>query len=200
MIFTSQWISVWLNLAEVVVFQIGTSPVRVSRHRHVSWAFSIDIVPQHIQLLTCIRSQAVMAGSARSTPASNPPTLKKSTSTSMSSSQGQKTIVGFFQKKSMNSSIYQLDGLPPAAGTATRGPSSSLTPAPSSDALEEPESFVKAPSAPDNIGTENGLPSPTTPANAIQVGKATGNNGSLHYNSPSRKVSQSSRFLAFYSN
>ncbi|KAL9001712.1 MAG: hypothetical protein Q9188_005324 [Gyalolechia gomerana] len=128
-----------------------------------------------------------MAGPTRSTPAGQPPTLKKSSSSGLSGSKNQKTLMGFFQKKPLNSSPCETNGLPPVNGSATRGYSSSLTPAPSSDALEEPDSLLKV-SSPKDIGLANGLPSPVTPAIVAVTGQSTGANGLLHFNSPSRKA------------
>ncbi|KAL9024700.1 MAG: hypothetical protein Q9196_006318 [Gyalolechia fulgens] len=128
-----------------------------------------------------------MAGPIRSTPASQPPALKKSSSSGQSGNKNQKTIMGFFQKKPSDSSPREINGLPPVNGSVTRGPSSSLTPAPSSDALEEPDSPLKAPN-PKNIGFANGLPSPVTPAGVAVAGQSTSANGLLPFNSPSRKA------------
>ena len=147
-----------------------------------------------------------MAGSARlpqSAPAATPPLLKKSTSGSQSS-KDQKSILGFFQKKASEVPKTASTAQSKANGTALplnrsrrttlpkpplRGSSSSLTPAPSSDALEEPDEF--------SIGVDDlvaaddftGLPSPITPAiSAINVGTLKEEDVSSSFNSPSRKV------------
>ncbi|KAL9596859.1 MAG: hypothetical protein Q9219_005529 [cf. Caloplaca sp. 3 TL-2023] len=96
--------------------------------------------------------------------------------------------MGFFQKKSSDSSPPESNRLLPVNGSATRGPSSSLTPAPSSDAIEEPESFQKAPGRPKAAGLANGLPSPVTPASVMVNEMDEGTDALLHFNSPSRKA------------
>ena len=133
-----------------------------------------------------------MAGTTRSTPPGPPPTLKKSSSSSQSF-KNQKSITGFFQKKPSSTSTSELGNLPPINGSklpfsgkaATRGPSSSLTPAPSSDGPEEPQSYEKMPQQLNGTASANGLPSPITPASAVNDGEV---HGSSHFNSPSRKV------------
>lgn len=96
--------------------------------------------------------------------------------------------MGFFQKKPLSSPAHGLDGLPAGNGSATRGPSSSLTPAPSSDPVEEPESLRKVPVKVEDNGLAVGLPSPITPANAAVLNKEDNIDGSLQFDSPSRKV------------
>lgn len=97
--------------------------------------------------------------------------------------------MGFFQKKPSNTPTRTVHGLPAASGSVTRGTSSSLTPAPSSDPPEETETFRKAPGHLNGDASTNGLPpSPITPATAAVIGKDTVANGSVHFSSPSRKV------------
>lgn len=128
-----------------------------------------------------------MAGPLKTTPSSQPPSLKKSSSSQ--SSKNQKTIMGFFNKKPSDTPPRNPNELPTVNGSATRGHSNSLTPAPSSDPPEEPGSAQKATIRQVNGTSQaNGLPSPITPANASGIEANT--NGSLHFNSPSRKVSQ----------
>ena len=140
------------------------------------------------------------------TPTANPPSLKKSTSGSQSS-KDQKSILGFFQKKSddasrkgataqlkVNSSTLPLNG--PRKTTLpkglARGSSQSLTPAPSSDALEEPDEEEKGQ---DNLAATNGATgpmSPITPAvSAIGVDALDEDGFPSSFNSPSRKASTS---------
>ncbi|KAL8801615.1 MAG: hypothetical protein Q9182_004345 [Xanthomendoza sp. 2 TL-2023] len=127
----------------------------------------------------------------RSTPSGPPPSLTKSSSSQ--SSKNQKSITGFFQKKSSNNHPTASDGLPTihastlsvSTKTAMRGPRSSLTPAPSSDAVEEPQSHQQLPTCLNDVGAANGLPSPVTPASAVEIGSV---NGLSHFNSPSRKA------------
>ncbi|KAL8773667.1 MAG: hypothetical protein Q9209_001433 [Squamulea sp. 1 TL-2023] len=133
-----------------------------------------------------------MAAPTSSTPPDPLPTLRKSSSTQ--SSKNQKSIVGFFQKKPSNTPKSELSSLPPINGskpypqgkTASRGPSSSLTPAPSSDGPEEPQSHQKMPIQLNGTTSANGLPSPVTPANTVLNNGEV--NGSMHFNSPSRKA------------
>ncbi|KAL8814089.1 MAG: hypothetical protein Q9223_006660, partial [Gallowayella weberi] len=132
-----------------------------------------------------------MAQPMRSTPSAPLPSLKKSSSSQ--SSKNQKSITGFFQKKSSNNDTTPLDGLPTInrsklsalTKTATQGPRSSLTPAPSSDAIEEPQSDQQLPSRLNGIGAANSLPSPITPASGVETGSV---NGLSQFNSPSRKA------------
>ncbi|KAI4098939.1 MAG: hypothetical protein L6R37_006237 [Teloschistes peruensis] len=128
-----------------------------------------------------------MAGPTATTPAARPPALKKSASSS--SAKNQQTIMGFFQKKAAKAPEPASDRLPIVNGSTrtikleTRGPSSSLTPAPNSDGPDGSPGIKLR-----NIGSSNGLPSPITPASASINGADTGVNGSLHFNSPSRKA------------
>ncbi|KAL8946474.1 MAG: hypothetical protein Q9222_007135 [Ikaeria aurantiellina] len=143
-----------------------------------------------------------MAGHSRSTPPGQPPTLKKSSSSSQSS-KNQKSIMGFFQKKPSGTPTPALVQLPTINGSvksakasssafstkvATRGPSSSLTPAPSSDAMEEPEDLESTSDHPNGLRAVNGLPSPITPASMVANGEDAMVNGSVAFNSPSRKA------------
>ncbi|KAL8684310.1 MAG: hypothetical protein Q9218_008343 [Villophora microphyllina] len=142
-----------------------------------------------------------MAGSISTPPAGQPPALKKSSSST--STKNQQSIMGFFQKKTVKDPESTLNGLPVVNGsrasvkahsptlstkTAMRGPSSSLTPAPSSDGPEEPPSTRKPSIRSKNIGSSNGLPSPITPASASIERADTAVKGALHFNSPSRKA------------
>ncbi|KAL9625947.1 MAG: hypothetical protein Q9204_007708, partial [Flavoplaca sp. TL-2023a] len=132
-----------------------------------------------------------MAGATRTTPPGPPPSLKKSSSSSQSS-KNQKSITGFFQKKPSSTSASQLglplindSKLPLSSKPAARGPSSSLTPAPSSDPVEPVESPQIMPKKLNDVGSANGLPSPITPASA---GLNETANASSLFNSPSRKA------------
>jgi len=143
-------------------------------------------------------------GNEISTP--KPPSIQKSSSSSQSNPvKNQKTLLGFFQKKggpfpSHTSNVNAIsngafESLPtPAAKKSFKEnkpvSSASLTPVPSSDAIEIPSpqsSETRLP--PEGRNKENGLPSPITPAS----GGAT--NGLLkeevervELSSPSRKV------------
>jgi len=129
-----------------------------------------------------------------------PPTLKKSTSNSQSSGKNQKSILGFFQKRTT-------DALQPTVNEASRlnGPSTtqnglgkkklvqrssvkttqSLTPIASSDGpaddLDEDDMEV------DSVGKSNGIRLPITPASA-RPAKAVPSSSAVTFSSPSRKV------------
>lgn len=132
---------------------------------------------------------------AASTP--NPPSLRKSTSGSQSS-KDQKSILGFFQKKSVeaprlgSAAQSQTNGPRKATlpkGTA-RGSSQSLTPAPSSDALEAPDDQENRQYTLASADNVIGLPSPITPAvSAVGAAAFEGDDIPSSFNSPSRKVS-----------
>lgn len=132
---------------------------------------------------------------AQSSPAA-PPTLKKSTSSSQSM-KNQSSIQSFFSKKAP--SINPAHGTPNIGQASAsngiphrnpksapnRGSSQSLTPAPSSDALEPPSSpsdEIKIKKEP----TGHGLPSPVTPANGDVPSEEASE--TIVYSSPSRKV------------
>ena len=148
-----------------------------------------------------------MAGPSKfsdSSPAAPPPTLKKSMSGSQSS-KNQKSILGFFQKRAADSPQPPIHGTSKLNGPSTqtdgvakkilakrpaRGSSQSLTPAPSSDALEELDVQDEEAYKKEMLDKENGLPSPITPVPGL------GGDGSpdiepsssLNFSSPSRKV------------
>ncbi|KAL8741582.1 MAG: hypothetical protein Q9190_005831 [Brigantiaea leucoxantha] len=145
-----------------------------------------------------------MADTSRNStsPPINPPSLKKSLSNSQSG-KTQKSIVGFFQKRSLESSASPTPALPRINGTslpvngvtskrlakrATRGPSSSLTPAPSSDAIEELLADSKPCLGVMGNAQVNGLPSPITPASCSTARNEEGDQELLQFNSPSRKA------------
>lgn len=151
-----------------------------------------------------------MASTSKISPPSStpkPPTLKKSSSGSQSS-KSQKSITGFFQKKPPGTPrenarlpSRNYDSTDPSNGKgqsvsvekASRGSSSSLTPAPSSDSLEELETIetMAIKELPDD--NVNGLPSPITPISGAASGDDLGSSLKmpLAFNSPSRKASQS---------
>ena len=146
-----------------------------------------------------------MAGSSQipKTPASNaPPSLKKSTSGSQS---GQKSIASFFSKRAVEGQYAKVSvpsTLPAASqlvngvnkkalfAKPARGSSQSLTPAPSSDAVEREDSEEPTlKTEKDPVG--NGLPSPITPASGVasEQPSSKGIDLPLMFDSPSRKVS-----------
>lgn len=149
-----------------------------------------------------------MASSSKifdSSPAAPPPTLKKSASGSQSS-KNQKTILGFFQKtisdpsQSLSQGVSKANGLSKQSNDVTkkifakrpaRGSSQSLTPAPSSDALEELDVKDEEPQRSRVQSDENGLPSPITPVPGLGGGgpQDIEPSSSLTFSSPSRKVS-----------
>ncbi len=141
-----------------------------------------------------------MAPSAKTpngTPAP-PASLKKSTS----SSKNQTSLAGFFKKSSvpatngapkLHSTTLPINGLA-RKNAANRGSSQSMTPAPSSDAVvpedvkeekdNEPVKF--------NGNASNGLPSPITPAGAVNGGDFLEDDAvPKGFYSPSRKVRSS---------
>ncbi|KAI9700930.1 MAG: DNA mismatch repair protein msh6 [Bogoriella megaspora] len=142
-------------------------------------------------------------GNEVSTP--KPPTLKKSNSSSQPD-KTQKTLLGFFQKTSQSSQATsqasqasqasngsnKTSSVPTKSNPKKKGipvrSSASLTPAPSSDALEAPSSDVELPSEGISTSQQHGLPSPVTPAEVdADVSSSKGNVG-ISYSSPSRKV------------
>ena len=147
----------------------------------------------------------------QSTPGSQPPSLKKSTSSPMN----QKSIASFFQKKPFEQSQAKvhvpsliLDSSAKATkssnGTGNRKPfhgsSSSLTPAPSSDVIEQESSPIRDhPIAFEASRVERiGLPSPITPMNEGDTSrnpKANATSLTLNFDSPSRKASTPSNEL-----
>lgn len=140
------------------------------------------------------------SSNSRRTPSTpNPPSLKKTSSSQ--SSKNQKSIVGFFQKRSAltSPSSTQLASTNPSVQSdksnsvkkVARGLSQSLTPAPSSDALEEDSSDDRAETKEQSAEKDNGLPSPITPVSDAAAGNITPSTikVTLNYNSPSRKVS-----------
>ncbi len=142
-----------------------------------------------------------------SSPAAPPPSLKKSTSGSQTS-KNQKSILGFFQKKSTDHSLPLTNGevrdisfSPSLNGGATkrlakrpaakRGSSQTLTPVPSSDAAEALSPEDDSEYGVNQTSEDNGLPSPITPFNGAGDGSVCqgGVTDLLSFNSPSRKVS-----------
>lgn len=129
-----------------------------------------------------------------------PPTLKKSSSSSQSSGKNQKSILGFFQKRTT-------DALQPTVNEASRPngpsithnglgkkklvqrssvkPSQSLTPVPSSDGpTDDPdEDNMEV----DSVSKPNDIRLPITPASARPV-KAAPSSSAVSFSSPSRKV------------
>ncbi len=143
------------------------------------------------------------SGDIESSPAAPPPSLKKSNSGSQTS-KNQKSILGFFQKKSTDSPPLPKNGTslssPMPQGVARkrlanrpaamRSSSQALTPAPSSDAAEGLTSEDIMDEKGDQAVGENGLPSPVTPMNGTSKGNGFqgGATDLLTFNSPSRKV------------
>lgn len=136
---------------------------------------------------------------AASTP--KPPSLIKSSS-GLQSSKSQQSITGFFQKSTNEApraatkliSRKNSSSIPPNSEKSSwskklsRGSSQSLTPAPSSDALEELLEEMEAKK--DSRVQTNGLPSPITPMSGAISGSPPGSVATvtLNFNSPSRKV------------
>lgn len=145
------------------------------------------------------------SSNSRRTPSTpNPPSLNKTSSSQ--SSKNQKSIVGFFQKRSALTSpsstqLASTNRDSPVSSVQSdksnsvkkvaRGLSQSLTPAPSSDALEEDSSDDRAETKEQSAEKDNGLPSPITPVSDAAAGNIPPSTikVTLNYNSPSRKVS-----------
>ncbi len=139
-----------------------------------------------------------MADLPSSSPAA-PPALKKSTS----SSKNQTSIAGFFRKKdpvasaneepSITASGLPVNGLSKSNGIKKSSVSSSqsLTPAPSSDAVEEVGGEVETkPTKKKGNYASNGLRSPITPASVVDASDPGQENiVPKGFYSPSRKVS-----------
>ena len=91
-----------------------------------------------------------------------------------------------------NSAVLPVNGLAKRSSVknAPRGSSQSLTPAPSSDAAEEPHEEVEQPEPVEanEKGPSNSLPSPITPSSAVAVENQTDVGATKGFYSPSRKV------------
>lgn len=129
-----------------------------------------------------------MAGSGKPTKAL-PPSLKKSTSSQ--SAKNQSSIASFFQKKTGTEPELPVNGFAkdsaakssPKASIST----SSLTPAPSSDAPEYEEETPSGSTQRKPIAI--GLPSPVTPAgDRVKHEQSNGLEAPKSFYSPSRKV------------
>lgn len=132
---------------------------------------------------------ATISNASRTPSTPKPPPLKKSSSGSQSS-KSQKSITGFFQKKSAENS-QESPRLPAPAKQLSKGSSSSLTPAPSSDAPEYPEEMEGLVIGKDAEEKSTGLPSPITPLDGGKI--ATSRNPiklPFGFSSPSRSVSR----------
>ena len=122
------------------------------------------------------------SNSARPTPT---PSLTKSNS----SSKNQTSIAGFFKKKSQEPNVTgtpKINGASLPINSPVRK-TQSMTPAPSSDPVEEIDEEKDA--SPINPNRQNGsktLPSPVTPASALN--EIDGNGVPHGFYSPSRKV------------
>ncbi|KAL9127596.1 MAG: hypothetical protein Q9217_003554 [Psora testacea] len=115
---------------------------------------------------------------SKTTPA--PPSLKRSPSSSLSNNKNQTSIAGFFQKKTATPSSKET---PKACGSAlpvrnsplkkvkrtTHGSDQSLTPGPSSDAIDEEDNDETKLATVNGASKKSGLPSPITPAGAKKV-------------------------------
>ena len=136
---------------------------------------------------------ASAAKTANGTPAP-PASLKKS-----SSSSKQTSIAGFFKRKEsqtnsseaprLKSTSLPINGL--SKRGATRGSSQSLTPAPSSDAVEPDDIKNEEASPPIKLNGKgpNALPSPITPASVIVEAQSNKEGAAPKgFYSPSRKV------------
>ena len=147
----------------------------------------------------------VMAGPIRTpngSTLSNPPSLKKSTSGSQSS-MSQKSIASFFQRRIVEDQAAKVNvptklptrsqpanGGPKKPSKPARGSSPSLTPAPSSDAIQEDDVEDEVLIKPTRINGAGSLPSPVTPAGDPTITGAAliACGRSVTFDSPSRKV------------
>lgn len=130
-----------------------------------------------------------------------PPTLKRSTSSSQSTGKNQKSILGFFQKRTTDALQPTINeaSRPNASSTAQNGSckkklvqrspvktSQSLTPIPSSDGpADDPEEDQMEV---DNVSKSNGIRLPITPASAKAAKAAPSSSAAATFSSPSRKV------------
>ncbi|KAF2192150.1 DNA mismatch repair protein Msh6 [Zopfia rhizophila CBS 207.26] len=133
-------------------------------------------------------------GNEMSTP--RPSSQKKQPASGSQSGKNQKSILGFFQKKTTNSPSPGPTASTPAKKTPTSSLSkksftkarvSTLTPTPSSDA-PEPSSPIRE-EGDSGLGKnkENGLPSPVTPSDVVANGVSSEVAG-VAFSSPSRKT------------
>ena len=133
----------------------------------------------------------------------NLPSLKKSSSSQ--SNKSQKSIVGFFQPKTNTTSRSAASSQVNAASSKAfphRGDrtasakiiasssSQSLTPAPSSDTVNEPKSDEEPAFKQKSSDGRHGLPSPITPLSGTVASPPISSDSKmkLAFNSPSRKV------------
>jgi DNA mismatch repair protein MSH6 len=127
------------------------------------------------------------------------PALKKSTS-STQNMKNQKTLLGFFQKTP--NACSSPSTLPERSADTSRtkstlqskpfarANSSSITPAPSSDAFGEDEDITGQAIAKESSQPKRGLPSPVSSANGDSVGQTVSDAEELTaFGTPSRKVS-----------
>lgn len=128
------------------------------------------------------------------------PALKKSSSNTQNV-KNQKTLLGFFQKTPNTAS--STSPLPDRPSTASRKhgilqgrrvartSSSQITPAPSSDAVDEDDNASREKTTKESCRPEEGLPSPVSSANGELVRQTTADAEEFTaFGTPSRKVSQ----------
>lgn len=133
-------------------------------------------------------------------PATPTPALQKSTSNTQNM-KNQKTLLGFFQKTPNTAS--STSSLPNrlvndarkssvlATKNFTRSSSSQITPAPSSDALDEHDNISEQNVSKEGSRSKEGLPSPISSANGEFFGQTVADAEELTaFGTPSRKVSQ----------
>ena len=135
------------------------------------------------------------------------PSLKKSSSSQSQPQSGknQKSILGFFQKKATQPSpaVSQANSKPSGSSLLPRkklvqrspkGPTPILTPAPSSDAIDEDveDGDVRLPLKGRRV---NGPATPMTPAESTQGSKGplSDDASAMEFSSPSRKVQSQDR-------
>jgi DNA mismatch repair protein MSH6 len=136
---------------------------------------------------------------AAAQPATPTPALKKSTP-NIQNMKNQKTLLGFFQKTPNTAS--STSPLPESLPIVTRKKAmlqnksflrhsgSHVTPAPSSDALDEDDNSPQCNVSKESPRSRKGLPSPVSSANGELVGQTAADAEELTtFGTPSRKVS-----------
>ena len=140
---------------------------------------------------------------AKGTPANSPatatPALLRSTSNTQNL-KNQKSLLGFFQKtpNTASSTSALADHLPKVFRKnstlkyrdSAQTNSSQITPAPSSDALDEDDNIPQLNVTKESVSSRQGLPSPVSSANGELVGQTIADAEELTaFGTPSRKVS-----------
>lgn len=145
------------------------------------------------------REKSQVLQQAPPAPETPTPALKKSTSNTQNV-KNQKTLLGFFQKTpNTASSASTLPDLPLIASRkngmlqgrrVARATSSQITPAPSSDAVDEDDNASQEKTSKESCRSGEGLPSPVSSANGELVRQTPPDTEEFTaFGTPSRKVS-----------